>query len=81
MIEPISAIRVNQISQVSNPSEVLRRGVLEESNPNYFANEEVDSFVNSDSSVLEKKYNLACQVAAYYKTQYENLLKNGECIA
>lgn len=30
-----------------------------------------------DSFVLEQKYNLACQLAAYYKTQYEQLLKNG----
>ena len=27
----------------------------------------------------EQKYDLACRLAAYYKTQYENLLKAGTC--
>ncbi len=29
----------------------------------------------------EQKYDLACRLAAYYKTQYENLLKTGVCEA
>ena len=40
-----------------------------------------DSFNLQDPSITEQKYNLACRVAAYYKTQYENLLKNGSIIA
>ncbi len=30
---------------------------------------------------LEAKYDFACRVAAYYKAEYENLCKNGACIA
>ncbi|MBQ3641144.1 hypothetical protein II906_04355 [bacterium] len=30
---------------------------------------------------LAAKYDTACCLAAYYKTQYENLLKNGCCEA
>lgn len=32
-------------------------------------------------ATAEQKYNFACLLAAYYKTQYENLLKNGCCEA
>ena len=40
-----------------------------------------DVYSPSQQDVTEQKYELACRVAAYYKTQYENLLKNGNCIA
>lgn len=36
-----------------------------------------DTFVAPPTT--EQKYNFACLLAAYYKTQYENLLKNGCC--
>ena len=36
---------------------------------------------NQDTKVLAEKYDTACYVAAYYKTQYENLLNNGCCEA
>ena len=49
---------------------------------------DVNSFTSSSPCDLDKKYDLACrfaalecQVAAYYKTQYEKLLQNGDCIA
>ncbi len=38
-----------------------------------------DTFNKAD--ITEQKYNIACRIAAYYKTQYENLLKNGYCEA
>lgn len=40
--------------------------------------EQADTFTPNN---IEQKYDLACRVAAYYKTQYEELLKNGNCIA
>lgn len=40
-----------------------------------------DSFMPVDPYTTEQKYNLACRLAAFYKTQYENLLKNGCCEA
>lgn len=43
--------------------------------------EKTDSFASSDPYTMEQKYNLACRLAAYYKTQYEALLENGCCIA
>ena len=36
---------------------------------------------SKESQVIADKYDTACLVAAYYKTQYENLLKNGCCEA
>ena len=42
---------------------------------------EADSFVQDDMSTMEQKYDLACRIAAYYKTQYESLLEKGSCIA
>ena len=38
-----------------------------------------DSFI--PPATTEQKYNFAGLLAAYYKTQYENLLKNGCCEA
>jgi len=38
-----------------------------------------DTFVPPET--LEKKYNMACLLAAYYKTQYEALSKQGCCNA
>ena len=37
--------------------------------------------INSDTFVMEQKYDLACRLAAYYKTQYEALKENGCCMA
>ncbi len=43
-------------------------------------NDNKDSF-SSETKILEQKYNTACHLAAYYKTKYESLIKNGNCIA
>ncbi len=40
-----------------------------------------DELVLSDNSILEQKYDLACRLAAYYKTQCQQLLENGSCLA
>ncbi len=37
--------------------------------------------LDRDTFVLEQKYDLACRLAAYYKTQYEELKENGCCMA
>ena len=39
-------------------------------------NFECDVFA-PQTQTLEQKYDLACRIAAYYKTQYENLAKTG----
>lgn len=39
-----------------------------------------DTFT-SDTSTLAQKYDLACRLAAYYKNQYETLLKEGSIVA
>ncbi len=36
---------------------------------------------SSDSYTVEQKYNLACLLAAYYKTQYEQLSEEHGCLA
>ena len=45
------------------------------------ASENGDFFDLQDPRTTEQKYDFACRLAAYYKTQYENLLKNGGCDA
>ena len=37
--------------------------------------------INCDTFDMEQKYDLACRLAAYYKTQYEALKENGCCMA
>lgn len=39
-----------------------------------------DSF-ESTQPVMAQKYDLACRIAAFYKQQYENLVKQGTCEA
>lgn len=36
--------------------------------------------VSEDLFANEKKLDLACHIAAYYKTKYEHLLKAGTCL-
>ena len=45
------------------------------------ANPRPEQNINSDMFVMEQKYDLACRLAAYYKTQYEALKENGCCMA
>lgn len=36
-----------------------------------------DTAEPQDPKTLEQKYDFACRLAAYYKTKYDQLLKNG----
>ena len=45
------------------------------------SNPRAEQNINSDMFVMEQKYDLACRLAAYYKTQYEALKENGCCMA
>ncbi len=40
-----------------------------------------DNFIKQDPYTSEQKYEMACRLAAYYKTQYENLVKGKVCLA
>ncbi len=40
-----------------------------------------DEEIKQDSYTIDQKYNLACLLAAYYKTQYEQLAKQNGCLA
>lgn len=40
-----------------------------------------DSMETSETEMLQKKYDFACQLAAFYKTKYDELSKNGSCNA
>lgn len=42
---------------------------------------DTDTFTPSEPGTAEQKYNMACLLAAYYKTQYEALAKQGICNA
>ena len=44
-------------------------------------NPRAEQNINSDTFVMEQKYDLACRLAAYYKTKYEELKENGCCKA
>ena len=41
--------------------------------------EKSDTFTPSDPYTQEQKLDLACRLAAYYKTQYENLQNKSAC--
>jgi len=43
--------------------------------------ESCDVYTPQDNYTSEQKYNMACRIAAYYKTQYEQLLEQGGCLA
>ena len=47
----------------------------------FTVNPRAEQNINSDAFVAEQKYDLACRLAAYYKTQYEALKENGCCMA
>ncbi len=36
-----------------------------------------DTYTPDNTAIIEQKYDLACQLAAYYKKQYESLIKSG----
>lgn len=38
-----------------------------------------DSYNQSQTAQLQTKYDFACQLAAYYKTKYEELASKGNC--
>ncbi len=42
---------------------------------------DTDTFTPSEPETLEQKYDMACLLAAYYKTQYEALAGQGGCSA
>ena len=42
---------------------------------------DTDTFTPNQTGSVEQKYNMACLLAAYYKTQYEALTKQGACNA
>ena len=47
-----------------------------------FKNTSKDSFVpsaNNKENVLEAKYDFACRLAAFYKSEYEKLLSEKSC--
>ena len=41
----------------------------------------LDVFSTENCCEMEQKYDVACRLAAYYKMQYENLLKTGSVVA
>lgn len=47
----------------------------------FTVNPRAEQYINSDIFVMEQKYDLACRVAAYWKTQYDELKENGCCMA
>ena len=47
---------------------------------NNVENANKDTF-SSQNMNMEEKFDFACRLAAYYKTQYENLIKTGGVIA
>ena len=38
-----------------------------------------DYFAHSNADVQEQKFDMACRLAAYYRTQYENLMMRTGC--
>ncbi|MCD7780665.1 MAG: hypothetical protein LUH05_08350 [Candidatus Gastranaerophilales bacterium] len=78
---------VNSVMPENNCQSVRRAGILRKPQENNFQEPEYsielsdDVYTPSDPYTTEQKYNLACQLAAYYKTQYEELAEGLGCIA
>lgn len=84
MIEPIQIICLE--SKNVKPAQYLHKAVFcqpQEKEDSFVASpkNDIEALIGQDSSLMAKKYELACHVAAYYKTQYENLAKHGCCQA
>ena len=84
MIEPIQIIRLD--NKNLKPAQAMHKAVLSqpvEKEDTFVPSpkNDIDALIGQDPSLLAKKYEVACHVAAYYKTQYENLAKQGCCFA
>ena len=84
MIEPIQIICLD--NRNVKPAQYMHKAVFSQpqENEDMFVSSpknDIDALIGQDSSLMAKKYELACHVAAYYKTQYENLAKQGCCLA
>ena len=77
-IKPVSFAQKDEIK--SKTEEIIGSDAEKEwcKKPEKFSE---DVFTPSEPSKLEQKYDMACLMAGYYKTQYENLLKEGKCSA
>ncbi len=72
-----SAIPVQSCQPIKQVEFAKRRSPIEIKDP--LGDEDI--YTPQDPATMEQKYDLACRLAAYYKTQYENLLKNGSVVA
>lgn len=84
MIEPINSIAFERNNV--KPAQYMREAVFcqpQEKEDSFQSSpkNDIEALIGQDSSLMAKKYELACHVAAYYKTQYENLAKQGCCLA
>ena len=78
-IQAISPMMSAVGCQPIKPVKFGRNTVPQEFLKNQTFNDETDSF--SPKETLQQKYDLACRIAAYYKTKYEALLAEGNCLA
>ncbi len=85
-IIPASMIYTGQTINTINPVQDIKKPedyVYEQSNDIHSAtNNDGDKVVISSSEkALEAKYDIACRLAGYYKSLYEDMLQNGCCVA
>lgn len=80
-IQAIGSAMQTSACQPIKQVEFARRRAPEAELTTVFQEPVVDVYTPQDPSTIEQKYNLACRIAAYYKTQYEQLLEQGCCLA
>ena len=74
-VQAISSAMSSVFAQPVGNVEFAKQTSIVTSNPRSEQN------INIDTFIMEQKYDLACRLASYYKTQYEELKENGCCMA
>ena len=72
---------INAINSMSRVNPVSKVDFEKRKTPQTEGNNEIkDSFISSSDNI-NQKYDIACRLAAFYKNQYDNLVKEGSCQA
>ncbi len=78
-IQAISPMMSAINCQPIRPVKFGRKSVPQEFLINQTLSEDEDSLLTQE--ILKRKYYTACDIAAFYKTEYEKLLREGNCLA
>ncbi|MBQ9246544.1 hypothetical protein IJ182_09790 [bacterium] len=80
-IQAISPVMSNMASQPIRPVSFAGRKAPEIYLKEQTFNDPDDFSSVTSKDTAEQQLDIACRIAAYYKTKYEQLLENGSCMA